>query len=246
LRERFWESGMELAMIHITKSGLKRIEWNSDLREYVEAPLESPIRMLRDAVDRVEADVLLADIIRLVAQDSFLNAFISEWSMCDVDAFYKELQKGYNEIAPDDDVKYCTVTLHVEVDYHEPGKYKALPDRQLTTSMDFAGRGNDETNWALDLSPLAEIAGLPFRLTPESICSVTTHGEEIKFERHERFEYTPSLLEVLDAVFYDLSFHGSPQQRAEFSLGLEEIVTKIDEGRAKLVPFSTVDKETVN
>jgi hypothetical protein len=95
-------------MIHITKSGFKCFEWNSNQRQYVEEAFDSIFR-LRDGVTLIEDDVTLGDIITLTYKDEFLRGFIGAYSGCSVSAFYEELSRGVKPLDPDSQVKYCTI-----------------------------------------------------------------------------------------------------------------------------------------
>ena len=144
-------------MIHITRDGFKKLEWDSTLRKDVEEEFES-ICCLREGVTEVEDGVTLGDLIRLTAEDEFLCDFISAYSGCDVDALSEEVRAGVKPLAGE--LRYCTVAMQVEITASH--KYKL--EKTLTVDMDFHGRGDNEKQWALDLSPLTEFAALPFRL----------------------------------------------------------------------------------
>jgi hypothetical protein len=257
-------------MIHITKNGFKRLEWNGDLREYMEKEFESAL-CLRDGVTEVEEGVTLGEIIAFTYRDEFLRGFIGCYSSCDVSAFYEELQWGVKPLAvpsspppepatsapepsglspaprfiqevPNSqgygELRYCTVAMEVEVS--ESKKYKI--SKTLDISLDFHGRGEDARKWSLDLAPLAEIAALPFRLEANACVQ---HLLEGSYEVEDGLRYTPSLLEVLDAIFFDISFHGSPAEKAGVSLDLERRVKEIRDGTAKLVPLKLEEDETI-
>jgi hypothetical protein len=257
-------------MIHITKDGFKRFEWNGDLRQELEEEFEA-LHALRDGVTEVEEGVTLGDIITFTYRDEFLRGFIGCYSSCDVSAFYEELQWGVKPLAvplspspepvipapesssvppaprfiqeiagPNDtgQLRYCTVAMEVEVS--ESKKYKI--SKTLDLSLDFHGRGDDERKWSLDLLPLAEIAALPFRLEANGCVQ---HLLEGSYEVEDGLRYTPSLLEVLDAIFFDISFHGSPTDKVGVSLDMERMVKEIRDGTAKLVPLKLDKDETI-
>lgn len=250
-------------MIHITKEGFKRFEWNGDLRLEVEAEFES-IHCLRDGITEIEEEVTLGDIITFTYKDIFLRGFIGCYSSCDVGTFYRELQCGVkplsklavNHCSPSSaekmpniqgvymgatangELSYCTVAMEAEVS--ESHKYKI--SKSLDISLDFHGCGNDGKVWSLDLVPLGEIAALPFRL--ETNASVD-HFLDGNFETESGLRYTPSLLEVLDAIFFDISFHGSPADKAGVTLDLERMMKEIENGTAELVPHKMDEDEMI-
>jgi hypothetical protein len=222
-------------MIHITKAGFKRFEWNGDLRMDVEEEFES-IRCLRQGVTLVEAGVTLGDIIAFTYRDDILRGFMGFYSGCRVSAFYNELQLGVDP--PDGEVKYVTAAMRVEV--MESAKHDV--SKTIDVGLDLYGRGDGEERWALDLSTMREIGGLPFRL--ENNATIERYLED-GFVRQEGLEYCPSLLEVLDAIFYDISFHGSPAHRDEQKEEIMRRAQEVMDGTAKLVPFELDDEETI-
>jgi hypothetical protein len=217
-------------MIHITKSGFRCLEWNSALRRDVQCIGALVIDHLRDAVTLVEDGVTLGDILTFVAKDEFLPFFIGSYSGCNVLDIYHEIEDGVKPLVAEDEVKYCTVAMQVEVwPVSKAGSHK-----EINITLDFHGRGNDERQYGLDLSPLAEIAALPFRL--ESNASLQRFNKDSD-EMDADLEFTPNLLEVLDAIFFDLSFHGSSAEKAERLDGLQQQLQSIKDGTATLVPL---------
>ena len=221
-------------LIHITKSGFKCFEWDSDLCEYRETPFDS-IACLRLGVTAVEDGVTLADIVTFTAQDEFLRSFIGAYSRCNVQAFYDELRKGTKPLTGE--VQSCTVALEVQVSQNRKHKIEKTVD--VTT--EFYGRGNGDKQWALDLAPLAEIAMLPFRLEANA---TVTHLTDQSYEVEDKMHSTLSLLEILDAIFFDIGFHGSPTEKAGRLLDIEDAIEKIKDGIAKVLPWKP--KETIN
>ena len=217
-------------MIHITKSGFRCLEWNPALRRNVQCIGALLIDHLRDAVILVEDGVTLGDILTFVANDEFLPFFIGSYSGCNVLEMYQEIQNGVEPLAPEDDTKYCTVAMDVKV---RPD-HKCETHKRIETNLDFYGCRNDGQSFGLDLTPLAEIAALPFRL--ESNASLWHHAKDSD-EKEEGLEFTPTLLEVLDAIFFDLSFHGSSAEKAGFVETLQQQVQSIEDGTATLAPL---------
>jgi hypothetical protein len=52
-----------------------------------------------------------------------------------------------------------------------------------------------------------------------------------------------NLLSILDAVYWDISFYGGPQEAEEFKEELCRRVDEIKSGEAKLIPFEDIKKE---
>jgi hypothetical protein len=222
-------------VIHIAKDGFKRLEWDGDLQKDVEREFES-ILCLREGVTQIEAGVTLGDIITFTYQDEFLRGFIGCYSGCNVGAFYDELQGGVDPIDPGGKMQYCTVAMETEV--LESKKYKI--EKKLEVGLDFLGRGEGGEKWGLDLSPLKEFAALPFRLEANARVQ---HSLDGSFEVEDGLQYTPSLLEILDAIFFDISFHGSPKARDARRLEVLKAARAVEDGTATLVPLNFEDDQ---
>jgi hypothetical protein len=239
-------------MIHITREGFKRVEWNGDIREYEEVAWGNPVTALRDGVE-IDGDVSLRDVILLTAKDDFLRSFISAYSICSVADMAAAVADAslVTPLSEVTDCKYCCVALQVEVNHYDILKYTSLPPHDLTKGLDFHGVGDDpEQGWSLSLSPLKEIAALPVRLENRSIVTVydgnLPEGQNPLVRRDDHLEYMPSLLEFLDAIFYDLSFHGGEADKAGVSADLMRQVKSIEDGTAELTPFEFEEKEPIN
>jgi hypothetical protein len=217
-------------MIHITKSGFQCLDWDPELHKDVQLLDAVLVKCLRDAVTLVEEDVTLGDILAFVAKDELLRLFIGIYSTCDVLGMYQEVKDGVKPLVPENDIKYCTVAMDVEV---RPD-HKCKTHKRIETDLDFYGCGNDGKAYGLDLTSLAEIAALPFRLESNAIL---WHRGKDSDEREEGLEFTPTLLEILDTIFFDLSFYGSSTEKADVVETLQQQVKSIEDGTATLVPL---------
>jgi hypothetical protein len=210
--------------VYITKTGLKHFEWDGELRQNVEQPIKTFVSQLRSAC-HIEPDVTLGDIFKAVDQDELLCFFLGEYSWCSVKAFHAEALKPSLEKS---DLKYIELSKYVDLEDScgDPGEH-----------IDVSGIGKPHEHhnrYAIDLTPVNELACLPVRLNPV-----------IKFRKDlKTVSESPgvcfSLLEVLGEIYYEVSFHGSPQQREGVSLHLESIMREIENGTAELVPFESV------
>jgi hypothetical protein len=222
-------------MIHITKQGFEHLEWDKTSRQNVKKKFVS-YDCMREGVTEVEEGVTLADIISFTAQDEILSLFIGAYSGCNVPDFEEELKQGVEPLSPTDNVKYCTVAMEVRV--WSVSKRKG--SKTLEVTLDFCGCGDEKQQYALDLAALPEIAALPFRLG--SNASFGRFAED-SAEQEDGLEYTPNLLEVLDAIFFDLSFHGSPAEKAERRKEIEQRIQAIEDGTATLIPLDLEEEQ---
>jgi hypothetical protein len=101
---------------------------------------------------------------------------------------------------------------------------------------DYYRKKGERIQWSVSLTPLREMLELPVRVNPE-VClteddvNAKAFGDEVAKGRHPDV----TLGQVLDGVLYELSFHGGPQERADFRSGLDEQLAEIKTGTAELV-----------
>jgi len=219
----------------IGKSGFRATEWDSTERAYVDKPIRSLFHELR-SVCHIEDGVTLGDIIEFVVRNSKLSELVGEYSWCDVDAFVKESRRPC--IKPSE-LKYVELTRTIEIDADRMGTILGIND-----SIDVHGRDESDTHYALDFSPVNEIAHLPVRLAPNvTILDWRTAFTESKVTTVAEGETCFTFLEIITELFYEISFHGSPEQRDEFAGDLLEVKRQVDSGEAKLVPWEKVIDE---
>lgn len=222
----------------ITKTGLKNHQGMS---------VDEPARMLMHWCE-VDEDVTLGDIFRMVGDDDFLKSFIALYSWCGpIDEFH---QAALEDPKPSEDLWYLRV--HRIVDIHT---YKG--ETTFALSHDFGGVGElceDEkeyydkhpdkpratkTHYSVSYSPMNTLAHLPVFL--ESMVDV----QEFNRGRREYDEYFKgffpfTLLDFLDAIYWDISFVGGPEDNAAFMEDMSERVAEAKEGLAEGKRYNSV------
>lgn len=208
--------------VRITKEGLKSFKWDSTIREYVEEEVESYIPKLRNSC-RLDLGVTLGDIFNAVEQHSDLKAFIGMYSWCNMDAFHKEAKHSPLHKS---NLEYLEISR-----YFEDG----------STWDHFTGFGKPEKPedgtelicYGIGFTPASEMVHLEVRLNPK--CSIQKDYKEV-----DTTEAWYSLLEVLDAVYWEISFYGNPEDRDQKGAELQEMVKEIKDGTAKTVPWEEI------
>lgn len=94
----------------------------------------------------------------------------------------------------------------------------------------------ERIQWSVSLTPLRELLPLPVRVNPEvrvmeDDVNAKAFSDEILKVKHPDV----TLGQVIDGIVYELSFHGGPQERAEFRSGLDSQLADILAGTANLV-----------
>jgi hypothetical protein len=104
-------------------------------------------------------------------------------------------------------------------------------------SKDPAVSADGRIYWSVSCVPMWEIAHLPIKLKKE--VKIYENFKDVVLEG----EYSFSLLEVLDAIYDDISFYGSPEQSKQFIEKLNAETEKIKNGEVPLIPYEQVRKE---
>jgi hypothetical protein len=218
--------------------------------EYFERDLTHNLDWLhkRDRFVKFADDVTLYDLFLFVERDPevcdivFTNCFIKEY----VKAFKKaQIQFHQSRILPepsDDDIEYLEVYWVPEVGNWEEG-------RTTIDSLDrawFHGIGvirkedsehykaGERTHWGIDFSPLINLLHLPVRLNSNFELRDDMHLDKyrgvpwqdipILFKGHREFTF----MAAMEAVFWELSFAGTEEDKAEEKNKLDAIMDDLD------------------
>lgn len=186
-----------------TKNGLKFKKYN----KY--AKINTFLPYLR-SVCKIQSKVTLLDMLNAIEKNN-LHEFVSCYSWCqNILSYHKEARLPRKE-------KANCKSLEVYWDYQ-------LISDELLTSTSFHGVGKDGTKYALDLSPLNDIAHLPVKLNENLEVVEYEKGKEIiVFKCKKEF----SLLEVLDAIYWEVGFFGNIKERDNMIDTLKERVEEI-------------------
>ena len=206
--------------VHIAKSGIQALNWNSDMRQYVEQKIRSGVHVLRCAC-YIDAGVTLGDIFRAVGQDRDLVKFLEQWAWCDGEAFHAEARQPATAAS---DLSYIEIAKYFKWDKHEA---------QETIDVSGVGKADENgvTHYALDLTPVNQLIHLPVRLRP--------HMEICK--DHEKLGDAPctfTLLDVLGEIYQEIGFYGGPEDRDRKRAEVQESVREVEEGQATLIPWN--------
>lgn len=189
---------------------------------------------------QIEDGVKLSHIFNAVDKDPDLCDFISKYAWCpEIKEFHKQSKqpnKGKNEEIERLEVYwYAAVNTYDGIDY-------------LTIEPEFHGLGtrdNEKMSFALDLIPTNEIAHLPIKLNTTVNLKKKGKATTNTLERPEKYKQSQilkaekcfSLLEVLDAIYMEISFVGGPEEVSSLRNELARRVRTIKEQTAKLLPI---------
>lgn len=192
----------------------------------VELAIEPHVGLLHPI--QLRGQVTLADIFKMVEDDELLTSFIGGYSWCRAIKEFHEAAKQPPHVADDKDeeVFYCEVKVSGDI-----STYKG--ETGISIGNDFVGYGElakDEkeywdqhpekrrpkyTRYSLSLSPMNTIAHLPVRLEDDFDIVEMTRGVKGDLDRLNCSRQL-TLLDILDAIYWDISFHGGPQDAEDF------------------------------
>jgi hypothetical protein len=214
--------------VKVTKQGIVAYQWNHIKRDYeLMTVRETALPHLRCRVD-LEDGLTLGDVFSAVNADPLLMEVISAYSWCGpIHEFHEQAQQP-RPTPEDTEEPLVAVVVSPFADFHGntfDGVY-----------MHFSGLGANGTHFGISCTAMNELAHLP-------VCIEKTIHFNKDYEKMLDAEYTPSLLEFLDAIYWDISFHGGPKENAEFIADLKQTMKEIETGTAKLTPFTDLRKE---
>jgi hypothetical protein len=227
--------------VRFTKNGLIAFDWSPEKREYLpEEPDErGNIVNLRSRCE-IEPGTTLGDIFKAVETDFILKSTIAFYSWCaPIDEFHEAAKKPKPEKI--DGVKIVELVLEGYAEVHSARKTKKYESKARFESpyLHFGGVGDDGERYSVSCTPMNELADVPVRLV-ETVEFRKDYSEKPFGE--EPLEYCWSLLDVLDAIYYDISFHGGPKENEEFIEMLHDRLDEINKNPDQLVEMKFDDE----
>jgi hypothetical protein len=184
-------------------------------------PEDAEIFSVLEDTCEIEEGVTLLDFFRAVEQYEFLKIFIAQYAWCsDIDAFHQQAEEPF--IADEDWVD--------NVEYLEVYRVLKFQAKYVSNYAGFHGVGRPEDGsdrieyYSMSYSPLNEFANLPLKLNT----SVTVFkGYEGKVVWQGEYRY--SVLDVLHAIYDDISFAGGVEDKEDFLDDMKETMKEIDD-----------------
>lgn len=230
--------------VRFTKEGLISFDWDGTTRTYVPDPLpdaRGQICNLRVRCE-IEPGVTLGDIFKAVENQPLLVDFITCYSWCNpIREFHEQAKLPTPEPDADDKTQIVEILIEAWAEVHSARKkQKVLTEKPMRFDgvwFHFTGIGKDGIHYSLSCIPMNEIANIPVRLT--ETCNFRKDFEPL-FDLPT--EFTFSLLDVLDTIYWDISFHGGPKENAEFIDDLRGKIEELKECKAKTKPWKSLDE----
>lgn len=207
---------------------------------------------------QIKEGTTLKDIFRAVAKYKLLCIVIGQYSWCShINEFHAQAEEPMRSEDKGDKLEYLEIYWHPEVhEYTEtikhPGGHK---EKIRTVSFDAhtgfhaigepgssEHRPDGREHYSVSYSPMYDLADLPVKLNEEfEVWSPWKRGQKQELLIKATRSY--SLLEVLDAIYDDISFMGGPAENAAFLENMKETVEEIKSGTVETIPFEDIKKE---
>jgi len=123
---------------------------------------------------------------------------------------------------------------------HAEGSLRRDFDGWGSWTEPYEGAWEEHSDWprvgpiGVSLTPVTRLLHLPLRYDPELIFRDPDGTEEY------RTTLDITLIDFLKAVFFELTFHGSPQERDQVGGELQQRMDDVESGRVRSVPAEEV------
>lgn len=226
-----------------TKYGLISYEYEEDEKFLIPQYVDDPMPFLRKEC-RIEAGTTLRNIMDYVRTNSELEKFISCYSgVPEIRQWHSQLDDKESEDAQDHDTVLHKLFISRVAEVHEENmewwlNFTAIGDPTEYDKENFPEVF--ECYFSVSGQHLNHIADLPIFLD-DKVEMIDCRDYQKKLdEDHEqeekyelpilfRVEHYFSLLDVLDAIYWDISFYGPPSEAKEFFTELHSRVDSIKE-----------------
>jgi len=200
---------------------------------------------------KIEEGVTLRDIMTYVRNNEYLTMFLSMYSWAEsIDDFHKQLDK---ECKKSENIKELVISWTAEeiIEYEDPKKKDleiTIPSLILShcfsgegpageEAKNWGGKEDDIINWSVS-GNVSDVFDVPVRLHSDAeyakIVFPTVGGIQKTSILKGEADFT--LLDILDAIYWDITFYGSPCESEAFFDDIKkrkEIVEKIKEKSKK-------------
>ena len=192
--------------VKLTKRGFVPFEWDGDAQDYLPTLKRSNnISHLRSTV-KIEDGVTLGDVFNAVQGDPDLMDFMRRFSWCyPIEEFHQQALKPFVAALTDDPDELITLEVRCYSSFHKDYQDKTKT-RYEGVRMDFVGLGKEGTHYSVSASPMNDIQHLPVHI----VNTITFDKDWEPLFDGEVFNYDVTLLEFLDAIYFDISFYGGP------------------------------------
>ncbi len=247
--------------VQLESEGLFVYKWSGKKRDYVRRrPKKNTVLTHLRSHCKIKEGTTLLDIFRAVAKYKLLKLVISQYSWCGcIDKFHAQAEEPMRSEDKGSKLDYLEIYWDPQVhEYSETIKHPdGHKDRIHTASFDaytgFQAIGDQEPDdpyqskdgkehYSVSHTPMYDLADLPVKLN-EAFVVYSPWKAGQKQELLVKAERTYSLLEVLDAIYADISFMGGPADNAAFIEKMMDTAEKIESGEEQTIPWENVKEQ---
>lgn len=224
------------------KSGgfLYKQEYCSKKQEYILTEITSSAHEFLH--ENVEIDgISVRDIYLLikknkVLQNIFSRNFIKEYiSYIESDKVKNAKPKEINKENPESDIEfiefYRVAYFDEELNRLEFDNIPHVHGLSYVLKKEYDGFApGKRINWSLSFVPIEHLLDLKIKFNPFITCQQENHINHYNFSKPLVFERENfSLYELLNAITWEISFHGNPEESIEAGEHLKEIITDVEQ-----------------
>ncbi len=169
-------------------------------------------------------------------KEKYSEFFASHLGHYDLKVFDEEWQKPYVK-EKDDGMEFLEIYWHVDYDRED----NIINEQPALHGRGYAAK-DGVTAYAIDFTPLNKLKKYPLKLNTEYIIE-----EYMRRKPRSRKIFAGkksfTVYDVIDAVLYEITFYGGPQQRNEQLEELKRRVDEVERGEAKLIPMEEMFAE---
>ena len=237
--------------VELSSEGLFVYKWHKRRQIKKRVKKQSVCSQLRNSCKIAEGTTLI-DIFNIVDSYRLLKIVISQYSWCrEIDAFHAQANEFHEIEEEDEKMSHLEIYHHVETNQsderikHPGGLRERIKVVDFQTYPSFGGRGPEPVNqnYSISYSPMWKLAHLPVKINEDfDVYTAFDPSSKKKPEKVLTTKRDFSLLEVLDAIYWDISFMGGPDANAAFMCELDERVSEIKSGDVAGIPLEQLRK----
>lgn len=256
--------------VELAPNGLFSYKWDGKKKKTIRRKAKKlSVGALLRCSCKIAEGTTLQDIFNTVDSYKLLKIIISQYSWCrDIDAFHAQAKEIHEDYEEEDKIDYLEIYHHVETNQSDEKIKHPGGLRERIRTVDFeccpcfhgigpapekdvdeygnpnpANRGNKTQQYSVSYSPMWKLANLPVKINENfDVYSKWVPGTKYKSEKIMSSSRDFSLLEVLDAIYWDISFMGGPEENAAFMEDMDEKISEIKSGEIAGIPWEQVSK----
>lgn len=230
-----------LNSVVIEKNGLKAKYWDcidGKMVMFNQITSRNIFRYLRVNVE-FEKNLLFVDLINCITKYKNLINFMRQYSWCrDINIFIKQIYQK----PPENELDAKDPLIRLEI--YDAGEWYNCHRKkynEFTHYASFHGYSKGKTPYAVGTLHLGHLKNLPISINKSfTIAKVDEKPHKITEILKSQIDFT--LLTVLDAIFYEISFYGTYEQKKSFVTSITDRINDIDNETDNLVSLNQVKK----